>query len=165
MRNTILATLLVFGLGGLATSVLASKANLASGLGTVMAHTSSGVHNWGGRQSGNRFRCEKLSADHTKFVSAFISASLDLSDAQEDQLQPMIQVIDDWRADMKITCENHSMASVQDGLTTAQVFMERTASALSALTVEYSTFESSLDAEQKAVIQEHIAKHQSRHPH
>lgn len=151
---TALAFAVVFGATLLPAGAIAHGGWSSSGHGS--AH-------FGSRRGGNlQDRCERLSEQHTRVAGAMVTAYLDLDDAQEAALQPMLDVLDSWRADGQSLClelANQPNHSVDLGLSTMQAFLARSASAMAELQPAYAAFAGSLSTAQQAKIQAMLDRH------
>ncbi len=106
--------------------------------------------------------CKRLSPAHTRVVEAMVTAALDLDEQQESALQPVISVLDDWRADAAATCDSLPIESVDGGLAAMQQILATSAAALEVMRPAYAGFESTLNAEQRAHIADMLNRHHGR---
>lgn len=129
----------------------------------VEAH---GMRGHGGATSDRHERmlqhCKRMGPAHTRVIEAAVSAALDLDNAQEDALQPVIGVLDNLRETAVSTCDNLQIDSVDGGLAAMQQMLGASADAIAELRPAYANFEASLNDEQKAHVAEMIARHHSR---
>ncbi len=154
-------TVLVFA-AVLAASVLPVGA-IAHGGGFGAGHFGGHRRGHGG---GNLIeRCERLASDHTRVASAVASAYLDLSDNQEQALAPALDVLNSWRADTAELCLQVAQSETHDvptGLASLQAFLDRSATAVAELQPAYSSFEASLNDDQRATIKRMLDRHHGR---
>lgn len=159
--TTILTLIIVIAFGAVAASALLPREAIAhAAFGPKAMHRFSGV----GRAD-LASRCERLSRDHSRLASAMVTAYLDLDSAQEDALDPMLDVVSRWREDSQSLCFELADAespSIDAGLASMEAFLSRTASAAGELRAAYSGFEATLTAEQQQTIGELLARHRSR---
>lgn len=149
-------TLLAFAAVG-ASTFLPSQAE-AHGMRGHFA----GAHS--GRGGHERFlkHCKRLGPAHTRVVEAMVTAALNLDDQQESALQPVMQVLDDWRASAATTCDSLPIESVDGGLAAMQQILAASAAALEEMRPAYAGFESTLNDEQRAHIAEMLNRHHGR---
>ena len=144
--TTVLTTLAVLTLIGVfAASTFWPEAALAHGL---MRH---------GGPGGDH--CARLDAKHTRHVRALISAELDLDDAQDIALEPVIEVLERWRVDAAETCNAVSLTSVDDGLASLQSILGRSEQAIAELRPAFEGFYTALTPEQQADLDGWIDDH------
>ncbi len=105
--------------------------------------------------------CEHLSPAHTRVMQAAISAGLDLSDAQEAALAPIIDVVDGLREQVQASCKTMPPQDVDAGLATMQNLLQDSANALADIRPAYANFYASLTADQQAHIDGMVARHQA----
>ena len=112
--------------------------------------------------------CRHLSAQHTKFARAFVTAALDLDDAQEAALDPVVQVLEGWRVDTLAICESvadhehpHEMnpETMDAHLSALQSMLAQTSDRIGELRPALADFHATLDEDQIAQIKEAAASH------
>jgi len=156
MLTAVLAT---FGLIGAAAvigwSVMPEQVEAHSFGNHHSGHHGDG-HGW--RRGGDR--CTRFGPKHIEAASAMAVAHLDLTGEQEADLEPMLDVIESWRADVVDTCQM-DIGSSPEGLQVAQSLVERSAVALADLQAPFDTFYAGLDDDQRA----HMDRWLERHGH
>ncbi|MFK7913557.1 MAG: hypothetical protein AB8B93_06550 [Pseudomonadales bacterium] len=165
----ILLTTVLTTLTALAFAVVLGASLLPSGAIAHSVWAPGGDH---GRKMGGHFskrggatlaeRCERLSGQHTRMAGAVVSAYLDLDDSQESAMQPLLEVLDSWRADGQAMCfeaaasQEHSVGSAMAML---ESLLARSATAVAELQPAYSAFEATLSDAQRTKIQDGIDRH------
>jgi hypothetical protein len=163
--TTVFSTLTLLAFGSvLATSLLpfgAEAHGFRTGLGGE--HHAGASATRGDRGARMLAHCQRLSPAHTRVVEAAISAALDLDDSQQNALAPIMEVLDEWRAQASTTCEQLPSNDVDAGLAAMQEMLNNTANTIGALRPAYGDFYAQLNTEQKTLIDEMIARHHNRH--
>lgn len=146
--TTVLTTLAVLTMIGVfAASTFWPEAALAHGL---MRH---------GGPSADGNHCTRLDAKHTRHIRALISAELDLDDAQDVALEPVIDVLERWRLDAVETCNGVDTTSLDDGLAAFQAVLDRSGQAIAELRPAVDAFYTQLSAEQQVDLDAWIDHH------
>lgn len=146
--TTVLTTLAVLTLIGVfAVSTFWPEAALAHSLMRHGGSSTTGDH------------CARLDAKHTRHVRALISAELDLDDAQDIALEPVIEVLERWRVDAVETCNAVSLTSVDDSLASLQSILGRSEQAIVELRPAFEGFYIALTPEQQADLDGWIEYH------
>ncbi len=160
--TTVLTTLVVLGF----TAVFASGLLPSQAVAHPVFSADRG-HHFSGRHRGAPLaeRCERLSRDPSRVASAMVTAYLDLDDAQEQALAPLLDVASRWREDSLTLCREVAAAeehSIELGLSTMETFLSRSASAAGELRGAWGDFSATLTAEQQDTIREMLSRHQRR---
>ncbi len=140
---------------------------VVSAAGVVASGALGGSHH-SGHHSGQGWRghghggnpCARLTRHSSRVAEVLIEEHLDLNDAQLDQLQPVLAVVDAWRTDLAVSCESgRSAADVPSALVALEDALTRSAQAVRELRPAYDTFYAALNAEQQAHISQAMARH------
>ncbi len=146
--TTVLTTLAVLTLIGVfAASTFWPEAALAHGLMRHGGSSTTGDH------------CARLDAKHTRHVRALISAELDLDDAQDIALEPVIEVLERWRVDAVETCNAVSLTSIDDSLASLQSILGRSEQSIVELRPAFEGFYTALTPEQQTDLDGWIEYH------
>ncbi len=118
-----------------------------------------GGHSWRGHGHGGN-PCAPLTKHSTRVAEVLIEEHLDLDDAQVQQLQPVLAVVDTWRTDLAAACESgRGAADVPSALVALEEALTRSAQAVRELRPAYDTFYGALNTEQRAHISQAMTRH------
>ena len=151
--TTVLTVFTLLAFVGVAATTFLPRAAEAHGFRAM------GGHGGGDRHQRMLQHCERLGPAHTRVVEAMISASLDLNDSQEEALQPIMRVLDDWRAAAAQRCADGEITSIDDGLALAEGMLSASATAVAELRPAWSAFDAQLSDEQRARIGAMLQRH------
>ena len=106
-------------------------------------------------------RCQSMGPAHTRVVQAAISAGLNLDEGQEQQLAPIISVLDDWRESTAATCAELAAQeqSLEQHLSAMEQVLRSSADSLAELRPAVTNFASGLDSDQLDRIQSLMQRH------
>ncbi len=106
--------------------------------------------------------CHRLENDHTKLVQAVVTATLDLDINQQNALQPVTEVVENWRAEALKTCQTLDLSSIDSSLASLQVILAQGSDAITEFRPAFDEFYASLDDNQRNQINEFIQSHHGR---
>lgn len=144
--TTVLTTLSVLALFGAFAWTLSPAAAIASSL-----HADSSA------QIGSH--CSHFDSDHTRLLDAYVTVTLDLDDAQQHTLTPLIEIIEAWRQDTVVSCEQASFQDIDSSLTALQDFLGRSEQAVADLRPAFDDFTAALTPEQRAELDGFLDHH------
>ena len=111
-----------------------------------------------GRDGDRGDRCQRFGPRHIEAARSMVAAHLDLTDAQDAELDPILDVMEAWRVDVVASCER-SIDSTPEGLQVLQEVMARSAAALTEAQGSFESFYASLDDDQRATMDRWLDHH------
>jgi hypothetical protein len=163
-RNLLLTSVLTIAVFGLLGAVLTSSLfpSTASAGGLIAGHLSSG-HMPHGTRGGGRHAwshgCDGTDARMIELASTWVSMSLDLTDDQEAELQPVLKVLADWHDEANVFCEPERLATAPDALRGVSSLLESSQRSMAELIPAFDAFYAALTSEQRAQLNAFIAEH------
>jgi len=166
-RNLLLTSVLTITVTGLfgavaATSLLPSTASAGDLMAGHLQHAGNrgprGGGHWGGGQWGGG-HCGAFDERAIRLVNAYVSISLDLNEAQEAALEPVIGVIDSWHDESAALCEQADLADAPAALNELSGLLTRTRTAVDELIPAFDAFYTALTQEQQAQLNSWISQH------
>jgi len=88
---------------------------------------------------GGRGHCGHLDEKSTALLGAYLGISLELTDAQQATLTPVLQVLDGWRVAVRASCDHADFADAPDALRTLNRLVERTRTSMIELLPAFDT--------------------------
>ena len=163
-RNLLLTSVLTVAVFGLFGAVLASSLlpGSASAGGPIAGHLGGhlvGQGHHGASHSRWRHGCNGTDARMIELASTWVSLSLDLSEEQESQLQPVLEVLADWHDQANVFCEPESLATAPDALREVAGLLESSRLSMAALIPAFDAFYASLTPDQQAQLNTWISEH------
>lgn len=160
-RNILLTSVLTVAVFGLFGAVLTSSLfpNTASA-GAVIAGHLAGSHAHGHRSWAHS--CDGTDARMIELANAWVSISLDLNEAQEVQLQPVLQVLADWDDQANVFCEPDSLTTAPGALREASRLLDASQRSMADLIPAFDAFYAALTPEQQAELNTWITEHHGR---
>ena len=157
-RNFLLSSVLtitVIGLFGavLTTSLLPGSATAGGLLASHMHNMNSGHSRWG---SGH---CREPDAQTARLIRAYLGITLDLDEAQETQLEPVIGVLDRWHAEASAFCDHEAISNAPAALRQIDQLVTRTSEAMAELLPAFEAFYAALTPEQQERLNSWINQH------
>ena len=148
------------------TAVLATLATLAFGVASIWAiwpsaaEASAGIAQHAGGWHGHAGdHCSHFSNDHVRIGEAVISAGLDLDDAQEASLRVIATRVETLSDDLRATCENTDLTSLDGSLLGVETALALSAAAMGDIRPLVTDFYAGLSEEQRATLHEHMQRH------
>ena len=153
-RNLLLTSLLtiaVVGLFGavLATSVAPTTAR-ATGLVAMRDH---------GSHARRGDHCHEIDDTRLRLAAAYASIVLDLNDAQEAALEPVLDVVRRWHDEAAAYCDPAGLDTAPALIRSAAALVERTSLAIDDLVPAFDAFYATLTAEQQERLNDWIRAH------
>ena len=163
-RNLLLTSVLTIAVFGLLGAVLTSSLlpGTASAGGLIAGHLGGGHLPHGHRGAGRHgwgHSCEGTDARMLELASTWVSLSLDLTDAQEAQLQPVLQVLADWHEEASIFCDPERLATAPEALREVSGLLESSQRSMANLIPAFDAFYAALTPEQQAQLNAFITEH------
>ena len=163
-RNLLLTSILTIAVFGLLGAVLTSSLlpGTASAGGLIAGHLSGShmAHGHGGAgRHGWAHGCEGTDARMIELASTWVSMSLDLTDDQEVQLQPVLQVLAEWHDEANVFCEPERLATAPDALREVSGLLDSSQRRMADLIPAFDAFYGALTPEQQAQLNAFIAEH------
>ncbi len=162
-RNLLLTSVLTITVFGLLGAVLTSSLfpGTASAGSLIAGHLSGGQigHGHRGGRHGWAHSCDGTDARMIELASAYVSISLDLSDDQEAQLQPVLQVLADWHDEINVFCDPESLATAPSALREVSSLLDSSQRNMAALIPAFDAFYASLTPEQQTQLNTWISQH------
>lgn len=159
-RNLLLTSVLTVAVFGLFGAVLTSSLipGTASAGGLIAGHLSGHTHHRGGHR-GFGHSCDGTDARMIELASTWVSMSLDLTENQETELQPVLQVIADWHDEAAVFCEPESLATAPAALREVSGLLAASQQRMAALIPAFDAFYASLTPEQQTQLNSWISEH------
>ena len=162
-RNLLLTSVLTIAVFGLLGAVIASTflPNTASAGSLIVGHLGGGQigHGHRGRGHGWAHSCDGTDPRMIELANAYVSISLDLTDDQEAQLQPVLQVLADWHDEVTLFCNPERLATAPTALREVSGLLESSQRNMEALIPAFDAFYASLTTEQQTQLNTWISQH------
>ena len=163
IRNILLTTVLTVTVFGLFGAVLTSSLfpNTASAGGVIAGHLAGGhVHRSGHR--GWAHSCDGTDTRMIELASAWVSISLDLTESQETELQPVLDVLADWHDQANVFCAPESLATAPGALREVSALLDASQRSMADLIPAFDAFYAALTPEQQGELNTWITEHHGR---
>ena len=163
-RNLLLTSVLTVTIFGLLGAVLTSSLvpGTASAGSLIAGHLGGSHAHRGGGHRGFGHSCDGTDARMSELASTWVSMSLDLTDDQETQLQPVLQVLVDWHDDANVFCSPESLGTAPAALREVSGLLESSQLRMAALIPAFDGFYASLTPEQQAQLNTWISEHHGK---
>ena len=122
----------------------------------VAAHAST----W---HQGQGDHCARLDASHIDLGEALVTATLDLSDAQQSALTPISEAAQRWQSVAKTTCENANFSDLNTSLAEVENALSQSSAAVREMRPLIADFYANLDTDQQDKLQQLMHSHGPRH--
>ncbi|MEJ2089428.1 MAG: Spy/CpxP family protein refolding chaperone [Gammaproteobacteria bacterium] len=154
-RNLLLTSVLTIAVVGLFTAVLTSS--LLPGNATAKGILAGHLHG-AGHRSGWTGSCGELDERATRLMSAYLSITLDLDEAQEAALAPVIDVVERWHSASDGFCHGE-VSTAPAAFDELDRMLANARAALNELRPAFDAFYGTLTAEQQAQLNGWISQH------
>lgn len=146
-RNITLTTVLSITVIGLLAMV--TTTSLLPGNATAGDIAAKHFHGGGPAGKWGRHHCGPLGEHKTRLLSAYVSITLDLDEAQDAALAPVIEVLDRWHSEAGSVCDHTELTSAPLALDHLQQLLDRTREAMDELRPAFDSFYAALTVEQQ----------------
>ncbi len=160
-RNLLLTSVLTVAVFGLLGAVLTSSLlpGSASAGGLIAGHLGGGHVHRGGGHRGFGHSCDGTDERMVELASTWVSMSLDLTEDQETQLQPVLQVLADWHDEANLFCQPESLATAPSALRGVSGLLDASRQHMATLIPAFDAFYASLTPDQQAQLNTWISQH------
>lgn len=154
-RNLLITSVLTIAVVGLFAAVLTSS--LLPGNATAKGILAGHLHG-AGHRSGWTGPCGELDERATRLMSAYLSITLDLDEAQEAALAPVIDVVERWHSASGGFCHGE-VSTAPAAFDELDRMLATAQAALDELRPAFDAFYGTLTAEQQAQLNGWISQH------
>jgi hypothetical protein len=153
-RNLMLTATLTVAVVGLFATVLTTSLLPGS---AAAGHIAAGHHH--GTAGRGHWGCGQLDDRATRLVSAYVSITLDLDDAQEAALAPVIEIAERWHEEAASICQDSGITTAPAALVELDRVLATTRTALDELRPAFDAFYAALTADQQERLNSWINEH------